>query len=101
MPDVDVPLLILAQPMGVAPYQSLRRNEPVMHTLVGMHSGTDNWRSIARLVGDLKVERRRQCGSQNGAGTRCQEGSASLFLHGRTLSSKFNAPRRYHPLNSK
>ena len=56
MPDVDVPLLILAQPMRVAPHQSLRRNKPVMHALVRMYSGTDNWRSITRFVGGLKIE---------------------------------------------
>jgi hypothetical protein len=55
MADVDVPLLILAQAMRVAPYQSLRRNKPVMNALVGVRSGTDNWKSIARLIGGLQV----------------------------------------------
>src|SRR5215469_124142 len=60
MPDVNVSLLILAKPMCISPYQSFRWNQPVMHTLVAVRSGTHNGESGSRLVGGLKVKPRRE-----------------------------------------
>src|SRR5262249_2178454 len=50
MADVDIPMLILAKPVRIAPHQSLRRNQPVMDALVRVGSGTHDWKPSARLI---------------------------------------------------
>ena len=80
VPNVDVPLLILAQSVGVSPHQPFRWDQPVVDALVSVRAGTKHGKAGAGLVRSLDVERR-QRGRQSGRGTCCQERSASLFVH--------------------
>ena len=54
--DIDVPLLILAKPVCIAPYESLGRHKPIMDTFVSVQPGTHHWKPSARLVGGLSIE---------------------------------------------